>query len=173
VNNAGGSSGFNFVGEMADEAWNEALNWMLNATFFGTRRALRYMLPKQWGRIINISSVEGRQANLTKVSHYITNKHAINGFTKAVAFEYGTTGITCNALIVGPVETDLMLNVGPKVAKEQGITYEQYKGQYAKNTAIKRLVTVQEVAAMALLVASEEGAAITGALLDVSGGTSL
>ena len=173
VNNAGGSSGFNLVHELEDPAWNEALNWMLNATFWGTRRALRYMLPNDWGRIINISSVEGRQANLTKVSHYITNKHAINGFTKAVAFEYGTTGITCNALIVGPVETDLMMNVGPKVAKEQGITYDQYKAQYAKNTAIKRLVTVEEVSAMALLVASEEGGAITGALLDVSGGTSL
>jgi 3-hydroxybutyrate dehydrogenase len=173
VNNAGGSSGFNLVGELEDWAWNEALNWMLNATFWGTRRALRYMLPNKWGRIINISSVEGRQANLTKVAHYITNKHAINGLTKAVALEYGTTGITCNALIVGPVETDLMLRVGPKVAEEQGITYEQYKEHYARNTAIKRLITVEEVAAMALFVASQEAAAITGALLEVSGGTSL
>ena len=173
VNNAGGSTGFNLVGDLEDAAWNEALNWMLNATFWGTRRALRYMVPNKWGRIINISSIEGRQANISMASHYITNKHAINGFTKAVAFEYGTAGITCNALIVGPVETDLMLTAGPKFAADQGITYEQYKEHYAHNTAIKRLVTLEEVASLALYVASPEGAATTGALLDVSGGTSL
>ena len=159
--------------KMTPEQWHLVIETNLTSVFNVTRHVIDGMCDRGWGRIINISSVEGRQANLTKVSHYITNKHAINGFTKAVAFEYGTSGITCNALIVGPVETDLMLNVGPKVAKEQGITYEEYKGQYAKNTAIKRLITVHEVSAMALLVASEAGAGITGALLDVSGGTSL
>lgn len=173
VNNAGGSSGFNPVVDLSDDAWNEALNWMLNATFWGTRRALRYMIPNGWGRIINISSVEGRQANKTAVSHYITNKHAINGFTKAVAFENGPLGITCNAILAGPVETDLMMEVGPKVAESAGITYEQYKEEYAKNAAIKRLNTVQEMAAMAMLLVSEEGGGITGALLDVSGGTNI
>ncbi|SIR59299.1 3-hydroxybutyrate dehydrogenase/3-oxoacyl-[acyl-carrier protein] reductase [Aromatoleum tolulyticum] len=173
VNNAGGSSGFNPVVDLSDEAWNEALNWMLNATFWGTRRALRYMIPKKWGRIINISSVEGRQANKIAVSHYITNKHAINGFTKAVAFENGPIGITCNAILAGAVETDLMMTVGPKVAETHGISYEDYKVEYAKNAAIKRLNTVGEVAAMAVLLASEEGGGITGAMLDVNGGTSI
>lgn len=173
VNNAGGSSGFAMVADLSDAAWNEAQNWILNSTFWGTRRALRYMLPNKWGRIINISSIEGRQANISMASHYITHKHAINGFSKAVAFEYGTAGITCNAMIVGPCETDLMLTVGPKFAADQGISYEEYKQHYAKNTALKRLVTLQEVSALALYVASRDGAATTGALLDVSGGTSL
>jgi 3-hydroxybutyrate dehydrogenase/3-oxoacyl-[acyl-carrier protein] reductase len=173
VNNAGGSSGFAPVVDLSDEAWNQALNWMLNATFWGTRRALRYMLPNGWGRIINISSVEGRQANKPAISHYITNKHAINGFTKAVAFENGPLGITCNAILSGPVETDLMMEVGPKVAETNGMTYEQYKMEYAKDAAINRLNTVGEMAAMALLLASEEGGGITGALLDLNGGTSI
>ncbi len=173
VNNAGGSSGFAPVAELSDEAWQEALDWMLNATFWGTRRALGYMIPRGWGRIINISSVEGKQANKTSVSHYITNKHAINGLTKAVAFETGTQGITCNALCPGAVETDLMTESGPKAADELGITYEQYKDNYAQEAAIKRLNTVEEIAAMAVLLASEEGAGITGALLDVNGGTAL
>ena len=171
VNNAGGSSGFNLVGELSDEAWQQALDWNLNATFWGTRRALKYMVPQQWGRIINMSSVEGKQANKAAVSHYITNKHAINGLTKAVAFEYGTMGITSNAICPGAIETALMMDVGPSYAESTGKTYEEFKQEYADESMIKRLNTVEEVAAMALLLASDVGGGITGALLNVDGGT--
>lgn len=173
VNNAGGSSGFAPVAELSDEAWNEALNWMLNSTFWATRRALPDMLSRQWGRIINISSVEGKQANKTSVAHYITNKHAINGFTKAVAFENGPLGITSNAICPGAVETDLMRDTGPVAAKALGLTYDEYVGEYTKDAAIKRLNTVEEMAAVAVLLASDVGAGITGALWDVNGGTAL
>lgn len=173
VNNAGGSSGFAAVAELTDEAWQEALNWNLNATFWGTRRALQNMQARNWGRIINISSVEGKQASKAMVSHYITNKHAINGFTKAVAFEYGAKGITSNAICPGAVETDLMTDAGPAAAESMGITYEAFLDNYAQEAAIKRLNTVEEMAAVAVLLASHEGGGITGALLDVNGGTAL
>ena len=171
VNNAGGTDGWALVHELSDEAWDNALNWNLNAVFWGTRHALGYMLEQGWGRIINISSVEGKQANKAAVSHYITNKHAINGLTKAVAFEYGPKNITCNAICPGAIETDIMKVAGPAVAEQSGITYEQFLDNYAQESAIKRLNTVQEVAAMALLLASEVGGGITGALLNVDGGT--
>ena len=171
VNNAGGSDGFALVHEMSDEAWLNALDWNLNAVFWGTRRALRYMLERGWGRIINISSVEGKQANKPTVSHYITNKHAINGLTKAVAFEYGPTGITCNAICPGAIETDTMRELGPQAAAGAGITYQQFMDNYAQESAIKRLNTVQEVAALASLLASDIGGGITGALINVDGGT--
>jgi len=171
VNNAGGSSGFNLVGELSDEAWQEALDWNLNATFFATRRALKYFVPNSWGRIINISSAEGKEATKAAVSHYITNKHAINGFTKAVAFEYGPMGITCNSICPGAVETALMKSAGRAYATSAGITYEQFLQAYADESMIKRLNTVEEVAGMALLLASEYGAGITGALLNVDGGS--
>lgn len=173
VNNAGGSSGFAAVAELSDEAWLEALNWNLNATFWGTRRALQNMQTREWGRIINISSVEGKQANKAMVSHYITNKHAMNGFTKAVAFEYGAKGITSNAICPGAVETDLMTDAGPAAAESMGVTYEEFLDSYAQEAAIKRLNTVEEMAAVAVLLASHEGGGITGALLDVNGGTAL
>ena len=173
VNNAGGSSGFAPVAELSDEAWREALDWMLNATFYATRRALRDMLPRRWGRILNISSVEGKKANKSSVAHYITNKHAINGFTKAVAFENGPHGITCNAILPGAVETDLMRGPGRAAATAMGLSYEQFLDGYAREAAIKRLNTVQEIAAVALLLASESGAGITGALIDVDGGSAL
>jgi len=172
VNNAGGSDRFALVHEMSDEAWQNALDFNLNAVFWGTRRALRYMLERGWGRIINISSVEGKQGNKPAVSHYITNKHAINGLTKAVATEYGTMGITCNAICPGAIETDTMRELGPQAAAGAGITYQQFLDNYAAESAIKRLNTVEEVAAMAILLASELGAGITGSLINVDGGTS-
>ena len=172
VNNAGGSDGFALVHEMADEAWRNALDLNLNAVFWGTRRALTHMVPASRGRIINISSVEGKQASKAMVSHYITNKHAINGFTKAVAFEYGPQGITSNAICPGAVETDLMKEVGPAAAEAEGITYAQFLDGYAQESMIKQLNTVEQVAAMAVLLAGEQGAGITGALLNVDGGTS-
>jgi NAD(P)-dependent dehydrogenase (short-subunit alcohol dehydrogenase family) len=172
VNNAGGSDRFALVHEMTDEAWQNALDFNLNAVFWGSRRALRYMLERGWGRIINISSVEGKQGNKPAVSHYITNKHAINGLTKAVAYEYGTKGITCNAICPGAIETDTMRELGPQAAAGAGITYQQFLDNYAGESAIKRLNTVEEVAAMATLLASELGGGITGALINVDGGTS-
>ena len=115
----------------------------------------------------------GRDGGVTRPrsAHYITNKHAINGFTKAVAFEYGTKGITSNAICPGAIETALMMEVGPKYAEGLGMTYDEYKGEYAKESMINRLNSVEEVAAMAVLLASDAGAGITGALLNVDGGT--
>jgi 3-hydroxybutyrate dehydrogenase/3-oxoacyl-[acyl-carrier protein] reductase len=171
VNNAGGSDRFALVHEMSDEAWLNALDFNLNAVFWGSRRALKYMLDRGWGRIINISSVEGKQANKPAVAHYITNKHAINGLTKAIAYEYGTMGITCNAICPGAIETDTMRELGPQAAAGAGITYEQFLENYAAESAIKRLNKVEEVAAMATLLASDIGGGITGALINVDGGT--
>ena len=173
VNNAGGSSGFAPISELSDEAWNEALDWMLNATFWATRRALPDMLTRSWGRIINISSVEGKLINKTTVGHYIVNKHAIDALTKVVAFENGPLGITCNAILPGAVETDLMTITGAQAAESLGMTYAEYIDGYAQEAAIKRINTVEEVAEVAILLASELGGGITGALMDVHGGTAL
>jgi 3-hydroxybutyrate dehydrogenase/3-oxoacyl-[acyl-carrier protein] reductase len=172
VNNAGGSGGFGLVHELSDEAWNVTADWILNSTFWATRRALQHLVRQgEGGRIINVSSVEGKQANKAAVSPYIVFKHALNGFTKAVAFEYGPMGITSNAICPGAIETDLMIEAGPTAAAQVGITYEQFLDNYAQESMIKRLNTVEEVAAMAVLLASDAGGGITSALVNVDGGT--
>jgi 3-hydroxybutyrate dehydrogenase len=171
VNNSGGSSGYALVHELTDEAWQQALTWNLTSVFWSTRRALPHMLKEGSGCIINISSVQGKQANRPNTSHYISSKHGVNGFTKAVAREYGAMGITSNAICVGAVETDLMREVGPKAASAAGLTYEEYKQRYAEQAMTGRLNTVSEVAAMAVLLASPHGKGITGAILNVDGGT--
>jgi 3-hydroxybutyrate dehydrogenase/3-oxoacyl-[acyl-carrier protein] reductase len=172
VNNAGGITGHGMIREMTDDAWLGTIDLNLNSAFFTTRRALHYFEPQKSGCIINISSVEGKQANKAAVSNYIATKAALNGFTKAVAFEYGQLGITCNAIAPGAIETDIMRDSGPDAAKAAGITYEQFLQNYADESMIKRLNRVEEVAAMALLLASEFGAGITGAVLSVDGGSS-
>jgi NAD(P)-dependent dehydrogenase (short-subunit alcohol dehydrogenase family) len=172
VNNAGGSWGFARVHEMEDEAWNGVLDFNLNAAFWASRRALPTMLANKWGRLIAISSVEGKEASKPTVSHYITNKHALHGLVKAIAVEYGTDGITSNAICPGAVETDLMLGPGKAFAESNDIPYEEFKKTYAEESMIKRLTTVEEVAAMAVLLASEVGGGMTGSLYNVDGGTS-
>ena len=107
VNNAGGGGDPAPLAEMSDDAWNFVMNWNLNHPFWCTRRALKYMIPQQSGRIINVSSMYGKMA-IPGVPHYITTKHGLNGMTKAVAVEVGELGITCNALCPGGILTDVM-----------------------------------------------------------------
>lgn len=105
------------------------------------------------------------------VSHYVTAKHALHGFTKAVALEYGREGITCNALCPGAVPTGSR-PTGDAAARAAGMTREQFVTHFVDATKTGRLNTPEEVAAVAVLLASEAGGGITGALWSVDGGTS-
>lgn len=171
VNNAGGGGDAAPLAEMSDESWQFVLNWNLNHPFWCTRRALNHMIPQQWGRIINISSMYGKFA-LPANSHYVTTKHAINGMTKAVAIETGELGITCNALCPGGILTDVMNEQGPQAAEAAGMSFEELLDMMAQPSAIKRLNEVEDVALIASLLASDAGAGITGSLISIDGGTS-
>jgi 3-hydroxybutyrate dehydrogenase len=170
VNNAGGASNHAPVVDLTDEAFDDALRWILWSTFWCTRRSLQHMIPQKWGRIINVSSLEGK-CGKPGVSTYVTAKHAINGLTKSCAHEVGTLGITVNALCPGGIETDIMADEGPKAAELMGMTYQEFLNWYAKESATKRLCEVEDVAAVAVLLASEVGGGITGALISIDGGT--
>ncbi len=170
VANAGGATGHRPVAELSDEAMQDALLWNLWHTFWTMRRALHYMLPQRFGRIINISSVEGKVGK-PGLSHYVTVKHAINGLTKSAAREVGAEGITINAICPGAIETDVMQAEGPGAAASMGISYEQLLEVFAQESAIKRLNEVEDVAEVALLLASNAGGGITGSMISVDGGT--
>jgi 3-hydroxybutyrate dehydrogenase len=170
VNNAGGLIKTAPVAELSDEDWDYAVRWNLYSAFWGTRKALGYMIPQKWGRIINISSVEGKHGK-PGIPAYVVSKHAMHGLTKAVAKEVGTNGVTCNAICPGLVWTDVLVATGPDSAKSMGLTFEQMVDQFAEETAIKRITTLEEVAAVAVLLASEVGAGITGTMYSVDGGT--
>ncbi|MDG2276977.1 MAG: SDR family oxidoreductase, partial [Pseudomonadales bacterium] len=123
-----------------------------------------------WGRVINISSTEGKIGKPVFTA-YSTAKHAINGMTKSVAQEVGASGVTVNAICPGLVITDIVKDNGPATADAMGISFAEMVDLFAQDAAIKRPNTVEEVAAMAVLLASEAGGGITGASLSVDGGT--
>ena len=128
------------------------------------------MLEKRDGRIINISSMEGKHGKPV-LSAYSAAKHAVNGLTKSLAREVGAQGVTVNAICPGLVITDIIRSNGPATAKAMGMEFQEMIDSFSQEAAIKRPNTVEEIAAMALLLASREGAGITGAMLSVDGGT--
>jgi NAD(P)-dependent dehydrogenase (short-subunit alcohol dehydrogenase family) len=170
VNNAGGGQDLKPIVETTDESWDYVIKWNLYSTFWGTRAALRHMIPQQSGRIINVSSVEGKQGKPV-LSSYCASKHGINGLTKTAALEVGTQGITVNSICPGLVITDIVRDTGPATAAAMGITYDEMIGLYTQESALKRPITVEEVAALAVLLASDGASGITGAIYSVDGGT--
>lgn len=170
VNNVGGADQFAPVAVMTDEIWERGLLFNLTSAFMASRKALEYMLPQKSGRIINMSSVEGKHGK-PFIVQYVTAKHALNGFTKGLSKEVATEGITVNALCPGLVITDLIHESASVAAQSAGISTDEFLAQYAAEAAMARPITVEEVGALAVLVASDAGSGITGALLSVDGGT--
>ncbi len=171
VANAGGGSDYAPIVDLTDEAMQNAMVFSFWHTFWTMRKAFGYMIPQRSGRVIAISSVEGKIGKPT-ISPYVASKHAINGLVKSASKEVGTVGITVNALCPGAIETDEMKTEGPGAAAAMGITYEGLLDIFANESAIKRLNEVEDVANVALLLASPAGAGITGSLISIDGGTS-
>lgn len=170
VNNAGGAERLAPLVDLYDEDWELVMRWNLYSTFWGTRAALRHMLPQKYGRIINMSSIEGKHGKPV-LTAYVAAKHAIIGLTKAVAKEVGTEGVTVNGICPGLVITDIIKRNGPETAKAMGLTFDEMVALFAAESAIKRPNTAEEVAAVAVLLASDAAAGITGAIYSVDGGT--
>ena len=170
VNNAGGAGDLQPLVDLSDEAFDLAIKWNLYSTFWASRRALPGMLERSFGRIINISSVEGKIGKPVFTA-YSAAKHAVNGMTKSVAQEVSAQGVTVNAICPGLVITDIVKDNGPTTAEAMGLSFDEMVDLFAQESAIKRPNTVEEVAAVAVLLASDAGGGITGATLSVDGGT--
>ena len=169
--NSGGVQNTAPVHMMTNEEWALEMDWNLNSVFWGMRKALNHMIPRQSGRIIVTSSVEGKLGK-PGIPGYAATKHAVLGLMKAAAKEVGTLGITVNAILPGLIETDIVRETGPESAKMMGVeTYEGLLEMFAQESAIKRLNTVEEVAAAAVMLASDAASGITGTSWAVDGGT--
>ena len=172
VNNAGGATNHAPVAQLTDEALDDALTWNLWSTFWCSRKAVNYMIPQGWGRIINISSVEGK-CGKPGLSIYVIAKHAINGLTKSMAQEVGTTGDHGQFLVPrSHRDRHHEANRARRPLRRWESRYEQLIEYFVEESATKRLMAVDDVAAVAMLLASEAGAGITGSLISIDGGTS-
>ena len=169
--NSGGVMNTAPVFQMTDEEWQLEVDWNLNHVFWGMRKALQHMIPRETGRVLVTSSVEGKLGK-PGIPGYAATKHAVNGLVKAAAQEVGTLGITVNSILPGLIETDIVRDTGPASAEAMGLDgYDALLDVFAQESAIKRLNTVEEVAAVAVFLASDAARNMTGNMFPVDGGT--
>jgi NAD(P)-dependent dehydrogenase (short-subunit alcohol dehydrogenase family) len=172
VLNAGGVEQPAPIAEMTDEEWDLDLAWNLSHAFWGMRRALAYQIPQRSGRIICMSSKQGKIGR-PGLAGYVAAKHGLSGLVKSAALETGPLGITVNAVCPGHVLTDIIREQGPASALKMGLkSFDELIAMHTGESAVKRAITVEEVAALCLFLASDASSGITGAMLSVDGGTS-
>jgi 3-hydroxybutyrate dehydrogenase len=158
------------VDEFPLEKWDQIIAINLSSAFHATRAALPKMKQKGWGRIINTASAHAFVASPFK-SAYVAAKHGIAGFTKTVALEVATHGITVNAIAPGYVWTPLVEKQIPDTMKARNLTKEQVINDVlllAQPT--KQFVTVEQVAALAVFLCTDAAKSITGTTLPMDGG---
>jgi 3-hydroxybutyrate dehydrogenase len=169
VNNAG-IQHVSPVEDFPTDRWDAIIAINLSSAFHTTRLAVPGMRANKWGRIINTASAHSLVASPNK-SAYVAAKHGIAGFTKTVALEVATSGVTVNCISPGYVWTPLVERQIPDTMKTRGLTREQVMNDVllaAQPT--KRFVTPEEVASLALFLCRDEAASITGANLSMDGG---
>lgn len=154
VNNAGIRRD-NLMIFMQDDDWNSVLNTNLNSFFYLTRRLLKNMLSKRWGRIVNMASLSGIKG-LPGQTNYSAAKAAMIGATKALAQEVAARKVTVNAVAPGFIATDM--------------TKELPEDELKKMIPVGRFGRPEEVAAAVGFLVSEEAAYITGQVISVNGG---
>ncbi|MDK1374887.1 MULTISPECIES: 3-hydroxybutyrate dehydrogenase [unclassified Sinorhizobium] len=169
VNNAG----VQYVEKVEDfpvEQWDRIIAINLSSSFHTIRAALPGMKAKGWGRIINIASAHGLVASPFK-SAYVAAKHGIMGLTKTVALEVAENGITANSICPGYVLTPLVEKQIPDQARTRGIKEAQVVSDVMlKGQPTKKFITVEQVASLALYLASDDAAQITGTHVSMDGG---
>ena len=173
VNNAGILDGYFDVDEMDEEVWRRVLDIDLTGVFLGCKRALREMLPRGRGCIVNMASVAGLNGTGGGAA-YVAAKHGVVGLTRQMAVVYSARGIRVNCVCPGPIPTGLRPHsqelLGP------GVPDISRRGVAVNDDQIRALVpscsrgTPQDVAAAVCFLASDDAGYITGATLDVNGG---
>lgn len=168
INNAG----IQFVSEVSsfpDEKWDAIMAINLSSNFHTIKHAIPLMKKNNWGRIINIASVHGMIASPFK-SAYIAAKHGVLGLTKTVALELANENITCNAICPGYVLTPLVEGQIADQAKAHNLPTEKVISDVILASQPKKeFVQVEQVAALAVFMASEGARTMTGACLPMDG----
>lgn len=158
------------VEEFPIDKWDLIIALNLNSAFHTSRLAIPYMKSKKWGRIIQTASAHSLTASPFK-SAYVTAKHGLAGFTKTLALELATFGVTANCISPGYVWTPLVEAQIPDTMKARGMTREQVMNDVLlAGQPTKQFVTSEQVAAIALFLCGDAASNITGANISVDGG---
>jgi ketoreductase len=171
VNNAG-ISGLSMIDDPDDGQWFDIVNTNLNGLYLVTKAVLRHMPNQAGGRVINISSVLGK-FGVPGYTAYCTTKHGVIGFTRALALEVVSRGITVNTVCPGWVDTEMAALGIKETAALQGITPAEFKAQAIEAVPIKRFLEADEVAELVCYIASDAAAGITGQAINICGGQTM
>jgi NAD(P)-dependent dehydrogenase (short-subunit alcohol dehydrogenase family) len=171
VNNAGIAESAPLV-KTTDEMWQRHLAINLSGTFHCTRAALPAMIERGWGRVINVASIAGK-TGAPYIAAYSASKHGVLGLTRSVALEVARKGITVNAICPGYVDTEMTTRAVSNIEATTGRSADDALEAIKNMAAQKRLITPEEVAALAVLLASDAGRGITGQAINVDGGSVL
>jgi 3-oxoacyl-[acyl-carrier protein] reductase len=173
VNNAGILDGYFNADEMEESTWRRVIDIDLTSVFLGAKRALKEMLPRGSGRIINMASVAGLNGTGGGVA-YVAAKHGVVGITKQMAVAYGARGITVNCICPGAIPTGLRPHsqalLGPDVPDISG------RGVAVNDDQIRALIpawvrgTVEDIAGAVCFLASDEASYVNGHAMVVDGG---
>ncbi len=168
VNSAGVSYILPFL-DCTEEIWDRTMNVNLKGTFLGCQAAIRRMAPRRRGAIINMSSQSGKVGN-SHYAAYCASKFGVIGLTQSLAVEFAAQGIRVNAICPGVVPTGMWDKQIEDYARKRGIKPDEVMSYFESKIPMRRVGTAQEVAHVALFLASDEAAYITGQALNVSGG---
>jgi NAD(P)-dependent dehydrogenase (short-subunit alcohol dehydrogenase family) len=169
VNNAGVGGG-QPIHTSDTASWRRILDTNVLGTFLVTRQAVPVLVDG--GRVINMSSVLGR-FGVPGYTAYCASKHAVIGFTRALALELASRGITVNAICPGWVETEMAVQGMRNGAAAMGITYDEFRGRALGAVPIGRIIQPAEVASLVTFLASPQAAAITGQTYNICGGQTM
>ena len=157
INNAGIIRD-NIVLRMSDEEWMDVLNVNLNGTFKISKTVLKFMLKKRWGRIINITSTSASTGNKGQ-ANYAAAKSGVEAFSRSLAKEVGSRGITVNSVAPGYIETDMTEQINNKVKEE-----------ILKQIPLARYGRPEEIAQLIEFLITDEASYITGQTIHINGG---
>ena len=168
VNNAGVSYITPFL-DCTEELWEKTMQVNLKGAFHGSQSAIRRMLPRKKGVILNMSSQSGKTGN-THYAAYCASKFGIIGLTQSLAVEFACDGIRVNALCPGVVFTPLWEGMIADYAKKRNMKTEEVKPYLESKIPMGRLCSPEDVANTAVFLASDEAGFITGQSINISGG---
>jgi NAD(P)-dependent dehydrogenase (short-subunit alcohol dehydrogenase family) len=173
VNNAGILDGYFDVDELDEAVWRRVIDIDLTGVFLGSKRALREMLPRRSGRIVNMASVAGLNGTGGGAA-YVAAKHGVVGLTRQMAVVYSARGVTINAVCPGPILTGLRQHsqqiLGPGVPDMAGRGIAVNEDQIKAVVPAGRRGTVDDIASAVCYLASDEAAYVTGHAMVVDGG---
>ena len=158
------------LGELSLEHWDESMRVNVTSLFVLAGAVLPSMTAAGWGRVVTIGSLYSR-FGVSHTAAYTTSKHAVLGLTRVISAEGVKRGVTANCILPGWVDTEMVRGEAQKVSDERGVDPEEVVKRFLRNQPLGRMVSTEEVGALAAYLCSDAAAPISGQAINIDGGS--